>query len=354
MRILYLTNIHNPYRDEFFEQLGWECDLTVLFEERVDDNRDASWFREAKEHSYKEVFLPERENGPTSRTMLNMIRGEWSLVVVGCYNTPKQMAAISYMHTRHIPYVLNSDGMVFETRNWLKNNMRRHVLCGADAYLVAGETCVPSMWREVDRTVLVVSYPFSSFTAAKVADLADIAPKRDPRLVLIVGQFEDYKGLDIALEAAELPGDLRFRFVGSGWKARKLETLAVEKELSSIEVVPFLQPDELIKEYLRAGLFVLPSRQECWGLVVNEAAACGCPIVGTWGAAVEFLSHDYPQFLAEPGSAESLALTMESFLVRPESEKRAYSAFLQQKTCNYTIEGMVCAHLDLFDEAVKR
>ena len=42
MRILYITNIHNPYRDEFFEQLGKRCDLTVLFERQGSANRDAS------------------------------------------------------------------------------------------------------------------------------------------------------------------------------------------------------------------------------------------------------------------------------------------------------------------------
>lgn len=42
MRVLYLTNYHNPYRDEFFEPLGRRCDLTVLFEQRADAARDAS------------------------------------------------------------------------------------------------------------------------------------------------------------------------------------------------------------------------------------------------------------------------------------------------------------------------
>jgi glycosyltransferase involved in cell wall biosynthesis len=354
MQVLYLTNYHNPYRDEFFEQLGRQCDLTVLFEQRSDAARDSSWFEGTKASSYTELYLPEGERGPVSPTMLNMVGGWWSLVVAGCYNTTRQMAAIGRMRRRGIPYALNSDGMVFDTGSTLKRAARRHVLRGANAYLCAGETCVPNLLRQVGRDAMVASYPLSSLTGARVAELLHADARRDPNLVLVVGQHEDYKGLDVMLDAIpSLPGGLAYRFVGMGRKAKEFEALVKSKGLSQVvEVVPFLKPDDLAKEYLGAGLLVLPSRQECWGLVVNEAAACGCPIVSTWGAgaAVEFLSHDYPQFLAEPANTDSLALAVAEFLRRPDGEKREYSAFLRAKASAYTIEGMVAAHLRLFEE----
>lgn len=70
MHILYLTNYHSHYRDEFFEQLGRECDLTVLFEQRSDAARDEGWFEGAEAHSYEEVYLSGDERGPVSPTML--------------------------------------------------------------------------------------------------------------------------------------------------------------------------------------------------------------------------------------------------------------------------------------------
>ncbi|MFR2032393.1 MAG: hypothetical protein ACLS3M_14055 [Collinsella sp.] len=94
MKILYLTNIHNPYRDEFFEQLGSKCDLTVLFEERGDSTRDASWFEGVCVKNYSEVFLPDGDNLIVSRSMLDLIARlvAW---LVGCYNSLRQMTAIS-------------------------------------------------------------------------------------------------------------------------------------------------------------------------------------------------------------------------------------------------------------------
>ncbi len=353
MKVLYLTNIHNPYRDAFFEQLGQRCDLTVVFEKCEDAARDKSWFENARVNNYKEIILSESARGHVSRAMLNLINGNFTAVVVGCYNSPRQIAAIEYMRRHKIPYIVNSDGAVYDNGSFVKRHLRRHVLNGANAYLVAGKSSIPGLYRFVGRSARIVSYPLSSLDFALVQRLGSLCPQRDPNLVLIVGQFEEYKGLDVALKAIKkLDGTLKFRFVGAGRKARQLESVVADNDLCNVEVIPFIDADKLFEEYLRAGLFVLPSRQECWGLVINEAAACGCPIVGTWGsgAAVEFLSHDYPQFLAEPGDSCSLAMTIDAFLKRPKDEKDSYSQFLRDKASLYTVERMVEAHLALLSE----
>lgn len=355
MRVLYLTNMHNPYRDEFFEQLGRECDLTVLFEQRTDAERDSSWFGgEGEQRSYNEVFLPQEERGPVSRTMLNMIGGG-CLVVVGCYNSRRQMAVIEWMRARRVPYIVNLDGPLFDSGGSSKRRVRRHVLKGASAYLVAGRTSVGSVRRELGASSRVAPYAFTSLTKQRLVECASTQCERDENLILCVGQFLPYKGIDVLLDAfAGLRrSELRLRIVGSGKRDAELKEAVKARGLEpSVETVSFLLPDELVWEYARAGLLVLPSRQECWGLVVNEAAACGCPVVSTWGAGagIEFLSHDYPQFLAEPDSAESLALAIGTFLDKPAAEKGAYSDFLVWKSGRYSVESTVVEHLALFKE----
>ena len=98
----------------------------------------------------------------------------------------------------------------------------------------------------------------------------------------------------------------------------------------------------------KCSLFVLPSRQECWGLVINEAASYGIPIVSTYGsgAAVEFLSKDYPQYLAIPGDAQSLLRCIESAL---NADREEYSRYLIEKSKQYSIEKGVKAHTEAFE-----
>lgn len=325
----------------------------MVFEQRCDAPRDVRWFEGTGARSYQEVYLPEGR----VRTYAEGGQG-WSLVVAGCYNTTRQMGSIERMRRRHIPYVVNSDGMVFETGGALKRAARGHVPCGADAHLCAGEACVPSLRRVVGRDVPVVPYPFSSLTGERTGELTRAVAMRDLRIVLIVGQYEGNKGLDVMLDAIPAMSDgLHFRFVGMGRQTDDFRVLVEGKGLSDkMEVVPFLKPGVLAAEYLRAGLLVLPSRQERWGLVVDEVAACGCSVVSMWdsGAAVEFVSRDCPRFLAEPGSAVLFALTVGECTCRPDGEKREYSAFLRRKAVDNTIEATVDAHMRLFRKVAGR
>lgn len=363
MNVLYLTNIHTPYRDKFFEQLGECCNLTVAFESRQDDVRDASWFNETEAHSYTEIVMPDNRAEATRR-FLKLVEANWDCVIVGCYNSLLQIMAVEYMRARHQRYVINSDGRVFAMRNVVRRIARDHVLRGASGYLVAGESNANSMKEIVGDAVPVQSYPLTSLTADEIKRLAIPCPAGDRKsTILCVGQYEPYKGLDVFLEAYKLMQAKResaermpsAKIVGMGRKYDEFCRRVKEMDLKSVTVQAFLQPEELMQEYRTASMFVLPSRQECWGLVINEAAACGCPIVSTWGsgAAIDYLSKDWAQFLAKPGSGLSLAHAMESLLALSGKERMEYGTSLQEKATFYSIENCVDAHLGLLYEVGK-
>jgi glycosyltransferase involved in cell wall biosynthesis len=160
----------------------------------------------------------------------------------------------------------------------------------------------------------------------------------------VVGQYFEYKGMDVALAAAKMDKTIQYKFVGMG-KRTPLFMAELMSDAENIEVVPFLEKKALEKEYRSCMMLVLPSRQECWGLVVNEAASFGTPLVSTWGsgAAVEFIADDYPQFLAEPGNSASLYKCIK---LLKESEKKEYSVYLKKKSARYSIEKSVAAHLE--------
>lgn len=357
MRVLYLTNYHNPYRDAFFEQLGKACNLTVFFEQRADTARDASWFDHPKPLRYNEVFKPK---GTTdTQHVHSLVKQPWDVIVFGCYNSPVQAKEILNLRHLGVPYVINSDGMVFPSANPIKESLKRHILKGAQAYLIAGEKCAASLRKLVGDSAMVQAYPFTSLTRSQISRAASLAStsrgSRNKGLVLSVGLYKRYKGLDVLLHAARWHREKRFRIIGVGEKEKEIRRLVKKAHLHNVDVVPFLQPRDLAREFATAGLFVLPSRQECWGLVVNEAAAHGCPIVSTWGAgaAVEFLSDTHPELLAHPGDARSLAHTISRALSADDRSMADYAAFLMHKSSKYTIEGCVAAHLALFDRLTR-
>lgn len=265
----------------------------------------------------------------------------YDTIIIGCYNSPAQMAAILWMRLTGIPYLLNVDGEVFLTGNSLKTRLKRFFLRGASGYLAAGEKAAETL-REIAGSAPVTPYYFSSLTQEELAQNVCHTQARD-HTVLVVGQYLSCKGLDVALEAARMEPDIPYRFVGMGHRTEQFRRAHTIPE--NVELIPFLQKQELAREYRRCGMLVLPSRQECWGLVINEAASYGLPIVSTWGsgAAVEFLSVRYPQYLAQPGDARSLLRAIQA--LRRDQDSAAYCDYLKEKSAVYAIEASVAAHM---------
>jgi len=110
-------------------------------------------------------------------------------------------------------------------------------------------------------------------------------PSMPPRPTLLyVGRLSGEKGLDLLLRAFHAlletyPG-ARLDIAGSGPSANELKAQAEALGITgSVQFLGGLPLDEITARYARADLFVLPSRSEPWGLVVNEALHYGCPVI---------------------------------------------------------------------------
>src|SRR5439155_17141973 len=93
-------------------------------------------------------------------------------------------------------------------------------------------------------------------------------------LVLYVGRLDDEKGVDLLLRAAvSLPATVAV--VGKGPEEHALREIAT----SNVRFEGWVPRDGLPRWYAAADIFVLPSRSDQWGMVLNEAAAAGLPLV---------------------------------------------------------------------------
>jgi glycosyltransferase involved in cell wall biosynthesis len=95
-------------------------------------------------------------------------------------------------------------------------------------------------------------------------------------VLLFVGKFEKKKNPLLLIEAAKLLPEYKFLFVGNG----ELEEEMKQKATKNVFFLPF-QNQSLMPVIYRIGeIYVLPSsHNETWGLAVNEAMACGKPVL---------------------------------------------------------------------------
>ncbi len=341
-KVLYLSNIEVPYRTKFFNLLGEECDLTVLYERKQSSNRNKEWVKSEKS-SYHKEYLGGINLGNERSFSLGVLRyvfADYDKIIVGCFNDPVQMLAIIAMRIARRKYYVNVDGKMFDSGSNLKRRLRKFFVKGAQGYFCAGEKVSSYLKDFIETDKPIYPYLLSSMDKSEVdgIKLPDFSERNNR--ILVVGQYEDYKGLDIAVNLAKDFQDISFTFVGMGRKQEEFDGLLRENGVINAESIAFLRKNDLYELYKTYGLLVLPSRQECWGLVINECAGFGMPIVSTFGsgAAEEFLSPKYENYLAIPGSIESLHECLERFLNAPFDEKEEYGKWLFEKSKKYYIE----------------
>lgn len=109
--------------------------------------------------------------------------------------------------------------------------------------------------------------------------------KQNAKIVLYVGRFGRYKGLEYLVEAFRtLPANYVLVMIGRGPKKPLIQELVKKLKLENrVLFLENISHDDLPGFYSAADVFVLPSidKGEAFGIVVLEAMACGVPVITT-------------------------------------------------------------------------
>lgn len=127
-----------------------------------------------------------------------------------------------------------------------------------------------------------------------------------------------------AFERANVP-DAFLVYAGDGPLRGTLEQRARELGISErTRFLGFVNQSQLPAVYRASDLFVLPSVYEPFGLVVNEAMLCGCPVAisDRVGAKYDLVRVGENGFVFPSGNIDALAAIYRNFLPDPEKRKR--------------------------------
>ena len=165
---------------------------------------------------------------------------------------------------------------------------------------------------------------YDAISVARVRGASDVplapdGPAHAERDFVAVARFVPKKDLPTAVRAfarfrALCPGtSRRLILCGSGPLEAELRRLAARGGVSDAVVFAgFLGPDEVARTLAHGLALVLPSVEEQWGLVVNEAVALGVPILcsDNVGARGTLVRTGVNGFVFERGNDEGLAWLM--------------------------------------------
>jgi glycosyltransferase involved in cell wall biosynthesis len=123
--------------------------------------------------------------------------------------------------------------------------------------------------------------------------------------------------------AEELREHVALVLVGDGGARRELETKAQRIAPGRIIFRGFVQRDQLIAEYALAESFIFPTHTDAWGLAVNEAMACGLPVIVTdvAGCAPDLVEEGRNGYIVRASKPTELSLAMAA--MARDGERRA-------------------------------
>jgi glycosyltransferase involved in cell wall biosynthesis len=153
------------------------------------------------------------------------------------------------------------------------------------------------------------------------------------RIALVAGRLVPMKGIAPLLAAWErLPEKIRddwtLLFVGSGPLESMIDEASAAEPDGAIVHVPEVERLELVDYYAAARLLVFASLADPWGLVVNEAFACGLPVLCSRhaGCADDLLRPGENGWLFDPTEPAEFVSALEQALSTPDLERLARGA----------------------------
>jgi len=362
-RLVILTEIISPYRIPLFNVLARNesVDLHVIFLAETDPKL-RQWRVYREEIKFSHQVLPSwRSRWGGYNLLLNRGVGRAlaaavpDLILCGGYNYVASWQALFWARSRRIPFLLWSESNLQDLRGGHEavEFLKRKFLRMCSAFVVPGRSALEYLRaHRIEEGRIVVTpnavdndlFDAGAATARESATLRRGELKLPERYFLFVGRLVPEKGVfDLLSAYAKLDASLREEvglvFAGDGESSRLLERQAATISPGVIRFAGFVEREALAPYYALAEALVLPTYTDTWGLVVNEAMACGLPVIlsRAAGCASDLLRENETGLLIPPRDVEVLARSMKYIAEQPEL-RTSMGARARQHIRNYSPE----------------
>lgn len=330
-KVLIISNIPSPYRTALFSYLQThqrEYRFQVLYTSRREADRawttrekmEDTFFQEAKVLSVKGG-----EVGGTATRFIHIPSGLGSTlkrlspdIIIGSEYNLSAVQAFLWAKSRHIPYINLTDGTLHSETyiGKIQRLTRKLIISGSDAFLASSTKAKEKLlaWGAAENKIAL------SYLTVPTEEYLKLERQAEPGRILFVGRISHEKGLDLLVKAlAKTNAPCRLRVVGNDVGGEQAKVEALVRELGLTERVEFLgyrEGEALLEEYRKCVFLAVPSRSDCFGLVMVEAACAGVPIAASIYAdgAYDIITPGENGLLADPEDTDAFAEMLDKLL----------------------------------------
>ncbi|GAB3553628.1 glycosyltransferase family 4 protein [Spirosoma fluminis] len=341
------TNIPTPYQDDFFTALSAHFRLTVVYYAYTEQDR--RWQCVTSSKPYTSVWLAEgrltrwlqrwqKDYHSSVSILQTAFRDEADyLIVSGAYWVPNTIIAMLAARCRGKKVAFFGECLSRTTPGW-KAGLKRMLLIPlrllCTRIFAIGHDAASS-YRQFGITAPITVVPYTVNTE-RFSGNRQFA---DTFTLLSSGSLIQRKGMDTVIRAVKaLQGEayahLRLQIVGEGPERIALQRL-IDKD-DRIALTGFSDGDALADCFRKADAFVLASRYDGWGVVINEAIAAGLPVISseTVGAAREWVQHGVNGFICPPNDVQAFSDAIRRVVDEPQlrQQQAEFNQHFSQQT----------------------
>ena len=337
-KVVVLTELVSPYRMPVFNEIAVDSglDFKVIFLAETVTERKWRVNKDEMKFSYRisrgiGIPMPQRFpiffNPGLFQTLCSI---KPDIVVCGGYQHPSFLLAVIYsvLFRKKLILWCESHLSSIRAKHTLAMYYRKLFVKLASGYLVPGKQSFEFLHQlGADKRQIFIA-PNAVDNDFFYRASQEFYPQKDrlkekmglpKRLILYVGRLTHSKGIQVLLEAYALivaKSEVGLMLVGEGPEEKHYRKFCRERNLDRVFFEGFKQQDELPLYYGIADLFVLPSLRDEWGLVLNEAMACGLPVIASdkAGAAHDLVQNGVNGYCFRSGDRKELSRLLEKMI----------------------------------------
>ncbi len=283
------------------------------------------------------------------------------VIVPGWIDLSSYISAI-YCKLQKKKLILRSESTLYE-KSWRRTffmPFTKLMVKAADTYTVSGTRAKKYLIKlGADKKKIFVGY--STVDIKRFARDSKLGPAEHKRLrgklgikekdkvIMFNGQLIIRKGIYDLIEAfrrlSKKHKNTKLLIVGYGQEQNRIKLSIKGLDLDKkIVLTGFVKNVLLPKYYAISDVFVLPSREETWGIVVNEAMACGLSVVvgHKVGSSEDLVQHKKNGLIFRSGSVVSLYKALD-FMLSDNIKMKLMAKNAASHIRKFNLEGIALA-----------
>lgn len=283
--IVIWMNMPSHHQDYFFNQLlSLGSDLIVCYYAFVDERRKMIGWESSKPLSKYEYYVD-----PSIKSVEGIAGWEKKIHVIPGYGNAFLRTLIRHLSKNQVKWIHWSEPSrsgirwlaSYPMKIWYAYMVNRFAIGALSIGILAEKDF--KKWGISKAKVSMLPYSISNYRDCDVdKEIQHFKGKKD--VFLFVGEICKRKGVDLLIKAFNLLVKNNKNYclvlVGSGVQLEKYKRMVERYDIiDSVLFRGVVPATDILSVYKASDVFVLPSRFDGWGMVVNEASSMGMPLI---------------------------------------------------------------------------